>query len=403
MSSFKYQCVDLTGKETSGNLNASTISEARTVLKDKGLRVVSITESVSIKSPFSSASFSIKKTTVGETDLYNMSKELSVLLRAGLRIDNSLEIVTQTAANQALKECLRSAVKEIRAGKSVADAFEKTGTFNNLMLSVIRVGESVGDLKMSFEQIAGNLQFQIQFKAEIKNNLTYPVFLILASMVTLFIIFKFIIPRFFSVFGADQLQHLPAVSKMLFAMSEYLNMYAIFGVITAIVLFFKYVGVKKLFHSAYARALSLPVFRTLILNLELSRFSYSMHTMLSSGIEFIKALKYSIDLIQNERIRNVFQPALKLIKEGRSIGEVFSGIEMLPDIVPSMVTVGEKSGNMKEIFLELFNVFDDRFKRAVKKIVILIEPAIIILMGIIVGFIVISLILTVMNVGNIKL
>ncbi|QWR78395.1 type II secretion system F family protein [Candidatus Magnetomonas plexicatena] len=401
MSSFKYQCVDLTGKETSGTLTASTISEARTVLKDKGLKVVSIAESVSIKSPFSS--FSVKKTTVGEADLYNMAKELSVLLRAGLRIDNSLEIVTQTASNQALKACLRSAVKEIRAGKSVADAFEKTGTFNNLMLSVIRVGESVGDLKMSFEQIAGNLQFQIQFKAEIKNNLTYPVFLILASMVTLFIIFKFIIPRFFSVFGADQIKNLPAVSKMLFAMSEYLNLYVIFGVIIAIVLFFKYVGVKKLFHSAYARALSLPVFRTLILNLELSRFSYSMHTMLSSGIEFIKALKYSIDLIQNERIRNVFQPALKLIKEGRSIGEVFSGIEMLPDIVPSMVTVGEKSGNMKEIFLELFNVFDDRFKRAVKRIVILIEPAIIILMGIIVGFIVISLILTVMNVGNIKL
>ncbi|MEO5355990.1 MAG: type II secretion system F family protein [Nitrospirae bacterium YQR-1] len=399
MSSFKYQCVDPAGKESTGTLTAASVSEARATLKDKGLRVVSISESSAIKSPFSS----FKSTSVKESDLYNMSKELSVLLRAGLRIDNSLEIVTQTAANPALKAALAAAVKEIRAGKSVAEAFEKTGIFNNLMLSVIRVGESVGDLKMSFEQIAGNLHFQIQFKAEIKNNLTYPVFLILASLVTLFIIFKFIIPRFFSVFGTDQLQNLPTVSKILFAMSQYLNVYVIFGVIAAVMIFFKYVGVKKIFLNVYAHALSLPVFRTLILNLELSRFSYSMHTMLSSGIEFIKALKYSIELIQNEKVQNVFQPALKLIKEGRSIGEVFSGIEMLPDIVPSMVTVGEKSGNMKEIFLELFNVFDDRFKRAIKRIVILIEPAIIILMGMIVGFIVISLILTVMNVGNIKL
>jgi general secretion pathway protein F len=399
VSCFKYQCVDNSGKETSGRLNASNAAEARGVLKDKGLRVVSIAESVSVKLPFSS----FKKTKMGEYDLYNMSKELSVLLRAGLRIDNSLDIVTQTATNPVLKECLRAAVKEIRAGKSVAEAFEKTGAFNNLMLSVIRVGESVGDLQMSFDQIAGNLQFQIQFKAEIKNNLTYPVFLILASCVTLFIIFKFIIPRFFSVFGTDQLQNLPAVSKILFAMSHYLNIYVILGFVAAVTIFFKYVGVKTLFMRIYAQALSLPVFRTLILNLELSRFFYSMYTMLSSGIEFVKALKYSIDLIQNEKIKSVFQPTLKLIKEGRPIGEVFSGIEMLPDIVPSMVTVGEKSGNMKEIFHELFNVFDDRFKRAVKKIVILIEPAIIILMGIIVGFIVISLILTVMNVGNIKL
>ncbi|MBF0556137.1 MAG: type II secretion system F family protein [Nitrospirae bacterium] len=116
-------------------------------------------------------------------------------------------------------------------------------------------------------------------------------------------------------------------------------------------MFYKLVDMKKLIHAGYSYALSIPLMRTMIINLELSRFSYSMYTMLSSGIEFIKALRFSIDLIQNVKVKQSLEPSIKLIKEGRPIGGVFSQIELLPEIAANMITVGEKSGNMKEIFL----------------------------------------------------
>ncbi|MBF0486613.1 MAG: type II secretion system F family protein [Nitrospirae bacterium] len=399
MGSYKYLCVDQIGKEIRGSVSAPDVKEARLQLKDKGLRVVSI-EASAAASKQSGLGFKSKK--VKDSDLYNMARELSVLLKAGLRIDNSIETIIGTVSNAALRETLSNALKDIRAGKSVAESFEKSGLFNTLMVSLIRVGESVGNLRMSFEQIAAHLQFQIQFRAEIRNALTYPIFLVIASCVTLFVIFKFIIPRFFTVFGQDQLLTLPLASKMLLKASEFMSVKVIVAALVLGVAFFKLVDMKRLIHAGYSYALSIPLMRTMIINLELSRFSYSMYTMLSSGIEFIKALRFSIDLIQNVKVKQSLEPAIKLIKEGRPIGGVFSQIELLPEIAANMITVGEKSGNMKEIFLELFNVFDDRFKRTIKKIVILVEPLIITVMGMVVGFIVISMILTVMSVGNIK-
>ncbi|MBF0568192.1 MAG: type II secretion system F family protein [Nitrospirae bacterium] len=399
MGSYKYLCVDQIGKEVRGSVSAPDVKEARLQLKDKGLRVVSI-EASSGAAKQSGLGFKSKK--VKDSDLYNMARELSVLLKAGLRIDNSIETIIGTVSNAALRETLANALKDIRAGKSVAESFEKSGLFNTLMVSLIRVGESVGNLRMSFEQIAAHLQFQIQFRAEIRNALTYPIFLVIASCVTLFVIFKFIIPRFFTVFGQDQLLTLPFASKMLLKASEFMSIKVIVAALVVGVAFFKLVDMKRLMHAGYSYALSIPLMRTMIINLELSRFSYSMYTMLSSGIEFIKALRFSIDLIQNVKVKQSLEPAIKLIKEGRPIGGVFSQIELLPEIAANMITVGEKSGNMKEIFLELFNVFDDRFKRTIKKIVILVEPLIITVMGMVVGFIVISMILTVMSVGNIK-
>ncbi|KWT90987.1 type II secretion system F family protein [Candidatus Magnetominusculus xianensis] len=397
MTNYKYLCVDQTGKEITGSIAVADAKAARLKLKDKGLRVVSLEAAAAPRTAFSFKSKKIK-----DSDIYNMARELSVLLKAGLRIDNSLETIVGTISNTAMRETLNNALKDIRSGKTVAESFEKGGLFNTLMVSLIRVGESVGNLRMSFEQVASHLQFQIQFRAEIRNALTYPIFLIFASCVTLFVMFKFIIPKFFTVFGQDQLKSLPFASKVMLQASDFLNIKVFIVALAAGALIYKLVDMKKLIHAGYAYALSIPLMRGMIINLELSRFSYSMYTMLSSGIEFIKALRFSIDLIQNVKVKQSIEPSIKLIKEGRPIGEVFSQVELLPEIAANMITVGEKSGNMKEIFLELFNVFDDRFKRTIKRIVILVEPLIITVMGAVVGFIVISMILTVMSVGNIK-
>ena len=128
-----------------------------------------------------------------------------------------------------------------------------------------------------------------------------------------------------------------------------------------------------------------------------------MYSMLRSGVEFIKALKMSAAVIQNERLRNPVAALVGQIKEGKKIADVFSEVPFLPEIVPSMLRVGEESGSLKEIFLELYQIFDERFKNSIKKVLTLLEPLVIVGLGLLVGFIVITLILTVMSVSSFKL
>jgi general secretion pathway protein F len=125
--------------------------------------------------------------------------------------------------------------------------------------------------------------------------------------------------------------------------------------------------------------------------------------MLNAGVEFIKALRLSTGLIRNESLRESLEEAAVQIREGRKIADAFSRVHFLPSMIPSMIRVGEESGRLKEIFLEIHQIFDERFKNSVKRALTLLEPLIIIVMGMVVGFIVLTLIQTVMSVGNLKL
>jgi general secretion pathway protein F len=397
---YKYRCIDQAGRQTSGSLAAESAARARLMLRDMGLSIVEINERQSAST--GKGLFASRKS-VGDSDLYNMARELSVLLRSGLRIGDSIETVVKSTPNEKLRKALTGISGDIKSGSTVADSFATSGVFSPLVVTIVRVGESVGDLKAAFENFAGHLQFQINFKTEVRNALVYPAFLIIASVIVIGIMFKFIIPRFFNVFGAEQMTMLPLPARILYTISMKTDIYVVSAVALLGFVLVRFLNPGKLFSSWYDHALDVPVLKGLILNMELSRFAFSMHTMLSSGIEFIKALGLSTELVQNVRIKNSLLPAIARIREGKGIADVFSSVDILPDIVVNMIGVGEKSGSMKEIFLELFKIFDDRFRNSVKRLVVLIEPAVILVMGLIVGFVVISLILTVMSVGSIKL
>jgi len=400
LSEFAYTCIDSSGLDSKGVVSATNRIEAMSQLRLRGLTVVEIVE----KEKKQRRKFFLRKS-FNDQDVYNMARELSTLLRSGIRIDKAFELLIRSTAKQDMKDILSLALADIKAGKGVVQAFDNTGRFSPFLISMIHVGEAVGDLRSAFENVAQYMRFQIQFKAEIRNAMTYPVFLIFASFITVVFIFNFIVPRFFSIFGANT-GALPLPAKILYTMSgwfTFTNIGIIIGLAIAVF------AAKKLYPSAVRLPdfnnylIHIPVLGSLILHLELSRFSYSMYSMLQSGVEFIKALKMSAAVIQNERIRGPVASLVGQIKEGKKIADVFSQVQILPEIVPNMIRVGEESGSLKEIYFELYQIFDERFKNSIKRVLSLLEPIIIIVMGLMVGFIVITLILTVMSVSNIKL
>ena len=401
MSEFGYKCIDASGKSVGGVIAAADFQEAKSKLRQRGLLVLDLMQKSQVR-----RSVRLWGNKINDEDIYNLSREFCILLGSGMKIDFAFRTMIDSVAKPELRETLAKILQEISAGKSVAQAFADTGKFSPLMTATIHVGESVGDLKTAFENFATYMKFQINFKNEVRNATTYPMFLLFASVVTLIFIFKLIIPRFFSIFGEASVATLPLPAKVLYSMSNALNvagLYIIVALVGLAVMAKKSSYMKVLYARAYASIIFIPLIGKLTLYLELSRFSFSMFSMLNSGIEFIKALTLSTGLIQNRYVRESIEPSIAQIKEGKKIAEVFSQITLLPNIVSHMITVGEGSGNLKEIFFEIHQMFDERFKNTVKRVLILVEPTIITLMGLIVGFIVLSLILTVMSASNIKL
>jgi general secretion pathway protein F len=397
LKEFECTYIDIHGVERTTFILAGNQREAVQRLKEQGFIVTEVKERV--KKEFSFSLF----LGINQQDLYNIANQLSILLRSGMKIDQALNLLTSTTKKPKLKEILSAINQEIKAGQGVASAFEKNKLFTSVCVSMIHVGETVGNLATAFDNVAQYLKFQIELKREIINALIYPFFLVLASFFTLIFMFNFIIPRFLAIFQTTG--SIPITAKFVFTLSKVFN--AKVFILLFIVGLLSYLLNRSRMVNFSPERISwfltrLPFVWTLFFNLELSRFCYSMYSMLKGGVEFIKAVELSANIIQDKALRDTFLTSIREIKKGKRIAEVYSQMPILPDIFVNLVVVGDESGNLADIFLELYQVFNDNFKTAIKRFLTLLEPAIIIFMGLIVGFIIVSLILTVMNVGAIK-
>jgi general secretion pathway protein F len=397
VNEYFYEAYDKNGRKVSNIISAQSLEEAKSLLKNQEFVVVKIEP---IKK---NLSFKLFEGKITEQELYNFFKELSIMTKSGVKIEKALTVIERSLDNVKLKKIVNEIVKDIKSGVTLPSAFEKHSIFDSLIVAVIKTGDSTGTLSESFSNIAEYLKFKIQFKQEIKSALVYPIFLIFASFLTIFAMFKFIIPKFFSIFSANY-EELPLISKILLNISNFftLNPYFIGTFIMLIV------GVNILIRTGKLKVLldysvNVPLLRNVVINLELSRFSYSMYSMLSSGIDFLKSLELSTNVVQNKKIKRSLESVIPDIRSGKTITESFRKIEYFPSFMLSLINVGEESGNLKDIFYELYTIFEERFKTFVKRTLTILEPAVITFTGIIVGFIVISLILTVMSMSNVKL
>lgn len=398
LKEFSCTYLEASGSERKTVILASDFKEAVQRLREQGFVVVEIKERAKRQK-----TITIRKG-ISTEDLYNIANQLSILIRSGMKIDNALNLLINSSRKERLKEVLSAINQDIKSGKTITQALEERKLFPPLFISMVHVGESIGNLSTAFDNVAKYLKFQLELRREIINSLTYPFFLILASIVTLFFMFNFIIPRFFAIFETTGKMPLPA--KFIFAIVSIFNIknFLIFLMLLLGVYTLKKYGLINIKFRSFTTYINrIPIIRSLLFNLELSRFSYSMHSMLRSGVDFVKSVKLSAEIIQDGRLRDALLGSINEIKKGKRIADVFSQIAILPEVIPNLLRVGEESGNLQSIFLELYQIFNDRFKNIIRRFLVLLEPTIIVFMGLIVGFIIISLILTVMNVGMIKL
>lgn len=399
MSVYKYKAKKGPNKVINAVINAVSRQEAIDKISEMGYLPIAIEE----VRDGESAVFSSKKLNqikLKSKQITVFTKQLAILLRSGVPILKGLLILADQSLNPDFKAILNTINAQIKDGNSLSAALAAfPNIFSPLYVSLVRAGEDGGTLETSLLRIAEYRQKQEQIFTNIKTALTYPVLMAIVGMGTIIFMLTFVMPRLLGIF-ARLGQELPLPTKILISISNFLTQGWVWVIILCVgiagVIYFKNNPAsrrRKLFISQLK--LKLPIFGEVFLKAELSRFSRTLELLLNSGVHVLAALQRSIPIIENEIMQDELKKAYKAIEQGESFGTTLDQSAVFPKFMVNLISVGEESGNLEDALKELALTYENETDEAVKIMTNLLEPMMILLMGIVVGFIIVSMLLPV--------
>jgi len=374
---------------------------------NEGFKKFIKTENLTLLS-FKEKKIKLKSGKFSANDFQSFIEELYYLIDSGMKIDDSLKLLIKNTQKESVSEFLKLVLETLKSGEQLSTSIETAQKklsieINKLALSVIKSGEEVGALAGSLKTLSEYLLFKEKINSEIKQALSYPMFLIIMSTLMVFFVFFFIVPKFTEIFNKDELDALPMVSQMVLKGGLYVNENSSVILIGFVVFLITIPFIIKLIKKNIHRfILHIPMIGTLTVYIELSRIFNSIGIMLQGGIKIDKAIKQSIGLTEIQEIKAILKESLYEIKKGNKLSTSLSGHSILPPQVASMVSVGESSAKLDEVFLNLAVRFSETFQKSTKKALSLLEPAIIVLMGIFIAFIVVSIMLAVISISDLS-
>jgi type II secretory pathway component PulF len=333
---------------------------------------------------------------VSNKDIAFFTRQLSSLIESGVNILKSLNIISNQTSNKYLKKVLNDVNDKIKDGKSLSDSLAMHPyLFFNLYTSMVHSGEAGGTLEQTLKRLADFLEKEEEFKNSIRAALVYPAFVLVVSTLTVVVLLGFVIPRLVSMFE-DMGQILPLPTKILINMSGFLRGYwwLILAVIAISIFLF-----RRFHRSPEGRVLwdgfklKLAIWGELNLKTEISRLTRTLSLLLSSGITIISSLDISASIVENQILKSELQKFKDQIAGGLSFSKCLTESKLFPAFVTDIVKIGEETGTLEKSLLRIAEDYDRDVDRSLKALTRLLEPVIILVMGLIVGFIVLSMLL----------
>ena len=392
MPVFSYRATTLEGTTIEGVIDATDEKSAIDRLKKSGvipLQVASPREGIKKR-------FSLRSS---KTDLLTFTTELSALLNAGLPLDRSLNILSEISESKEMKNVIQSVLKSIREGSSFSDALQKhPKIFTRLYINMVRAGEAGGVLDVVLDKLNEFLESSKALKDHVLSVMIYPIILLITGGASIIVLLTFVLPKF-SVMFAELGGSLPLPTKILLTFSNALRSYW-WIVLSALILC--WIIFKSYIKSQTGRYnwdnFKLKLLGEIIKKLETARFCRTLGTLLKSGVPLLQALNNSKDVISNQVIASSIDAVSKGAKEGKGIAAPLSGSKIFPPLALSMITVGEETGQLDTMLMKVANTYEKSLNMTIKRFVTLLEPVMILTMGLIIGFIVVSMLLAIFSI-----
>jgi type IV pilus assembly protein PilC len=407
MPSFAYQAKDASGKTVNGVIEAENERVLRTKLREMNYYVTGITQKGGgVLNSDLSAIFGRFKG-VGEQSLVVFSRQFATMINAGLAMVRCLDVLSVQTEDSQLKPILIAIRRDVEGGATLANALGKyPRTFSPLFVNMVRAGELGGILDDVLNRLAGFLEKDFNLKKKVKSAMTYPiVILVMAVLIVLFLV-TFILPTFVQMFESMQMK-LPLPTQILISFTKavrnpLVDVVAITVLIVGFILFNRYVATPVGRRQFDAFKLKLPVFGMLIRKVAISRFCRTLGTLLQSGVPIMQALEIVGKASGNEVVAETVSKVRDSVREGESIAVPLQLSGLFPPLVTQMVSVGEETGNLDGMLAKIADFYDTEVDYMLAALTQLLEPLMILGMGFVVGFIVISIFLPLYQIiGNI--
>ena len=400
MPNYSYKALDPTGITETGVLIAENLSEAQEELKNRRLIPINLKES---KNRFNISLF--RK--ISSSKLSLITRQLSTLINGGIPVDQALDSVAKQIDSPLIKGKLSNISNKVKAGFKLSESLEDhPESFDRLYCSLVRAGETSGDLGMVLEKTSDFLERKSKISQDIIGALVYPFILFSIAIVVIVLLLSFVVPEVVSQFSSLN-RDLPFITKSLLFLSSVFTSYLFYAsiFITGLIGFITIRSIGyELFRSKLDKFfLSVPVLKNSLIDSDLSRFTNSLSILRSSNISIINALEISADTISNSYLRQQVKSTANKVAKGESLASSLEKIQVIPPLVTQMIENGERSGRLEEMLEKVSVYLEDKFQSSTKITMNLLEPLIVVFLGMFVALIVLAILLPLIQLNTLTL
>jgi len=403
MTKFKYIATDKNQKEMQGVIEAGSERSAKAQLVSQGLVVVRIAEVVEYSKNIKKAKKPLFGSGVSSENVTIFTRQMAILLKAGLPLLRSLEVISRQEKNPFFKGVIEQLADNVRTGNKYSDGLSQfPKIFDKLYINMVRAGEAGGVLDVVLDRVAMFSEKALKTAKKVKGAMIYPIVILTVALSILAVLMVFVVPKFQQIFQ-DMLggAQMPKLTQVVIDLSEFMqgNILATLGIIVAFI-----VAVKLFFKTKVGIrvwdtfVLKCPKIGDLAVKATVGKFTRTLGTLLASGVPILEAIKITQGTIKNTLVSGALERVHDRVRDGETVATPLEQQKIFPSMVTSMVEVGEETGQLSEMLNRIADNYDEEVDNAVGSITSIIEPIMIVFLAVIVGTIVIALFLPIIEI-----
>jgi len=393
MPNFKYVAYSKEGKEVKGTIEAADKDEAVYKLKEEGQMVVSVDKGSALDQDLN-LTFGKKKAST--RDLSVFCRQFVSISTAGVAIVDALEMLGDQTENKALQEAIYNVKASVQKGDTLANSMrQQDGIFPPMMVNMVEAGESSGSLEVAFERMAIQFEKSTKIKSLVKKSMIYPIALTVIVIGVVVVMMILVIPTFSDMY-ADMGQELPAITRFVVALSDFIvgKWYILIAIIVVAVIAIKaFVATDT---GKYVKAdlgMKMPIFGKLTVKSASAQFARNLSTLTAAGISMVDALEIVAKTMSNLRFKDAVLEAKEKVTQGRPLSEPLKASAVFPNMIIHMIGIGEETGNMDDMLITAATYYEEEVEVATEQVSAVIEPLLIVVMAGIVGVIIMAVLI----------
>lgn len=399
MPLYSYKAQDTRGKIIEGTIQGSKKEEVASVLKSESLQLLTL-KKIDTRSD-------IFGYNISTSDKAEFCRLMSTMLRSGLSVPDSVEIIGQDTKNKKMQRVLADVSSETSKGKSISSVlstYEKD--FGSVFLTMIKAGEESGTLDQSFEYLSKQLAASYDLNQKIKGALMYPAVIVVAMIAEGILMFVFVLPKISDVFLKMNID-LPTYTRVIFSIGTFTDKYTAFvmgSIVVSMVVAFLFIYLKTT-RNLLVRLLSkIPIIRKIMDQIDIARFARTLSTLLKSGVSIVESLDVAVGSMSQSRMKKIGKKFSEGVRRGESLSNVLLDSQgVFPAVVVQTIKAGEKTGNLEEVLIEMAVFYEKEVDHSLKRLTSLLEPVLMLAIGLAVGLMVIVMMAPIYSImGNLQ-